>query len=105
MANYNFKYKLTHSNQINISSGVPGFPTIRVTKYRGYEKVTIVILRFPRVRYLREKQFLTDNYEVIMNFLLLVDALTPCTSIEQAVEVIANFKVEVNGEEYEVKRK
>lgn len=105
MQNYNFKYKLTRSNEIHVSTGVFGFPSIRITKYHNYEKLDISILRFPRVRYLKEKHFLTDNYDAISAFLLLADALANCTSIEEAVVVISNFKIEIYGEEYEVKGK
>ena len=102
MQNYNFKYKLTRSNEIHISTGVFGFPSIRVTKYHSYEKVSVSILRFPRVTCLKQKRFLTDNYDAISAFLLLADALANCTSIEEAVAVISNFKIEIYGEEYEV---
>ncbi len=105
MQNYNFKYKLTRSNEIHVSTGIFGFPSIRVRKYHTCEKFDISILRFPRVRYLKEKHFLTDNYEAISAFLLLADALANCTSIEEAVAVISNFKIEIYGEEYEVKGK
>ena len=105
MTNYNFKYKLTHSNEIHISTGVPGFPSIRVRVFRGWQKVEVSILRFPKVRLLKEKQFLTDNYEAITAFLLLVDALVGCASLDEAVAVISTFKVEIGGEEYEVKGK
>lgn len=88
------------NGRLTISSGLPGFPIIRVSKFYGDKKVRVEILRFPRVRFLKEKAFLEDNYKAIMDFLYIAEVISPCETIDEVVSVLTESVFMLGGHEY-----
>ena len=92
-------------NQVTVSSGVMGFPTIRVIKYRNYKQLEVTILRFPRVRLLKEKQYLEDNYKTIMDFLYIAEIIAPCETIDEVVKTLTESVFVLGGVDYTLEQR